>query len=147
LQHVRRYATESPKSAGANTLLWGGVGAGVLGGGYYAMNRTSFAEQPASKEEEGNVAGKTSSSNKKTFTGGDQGFVSLVLEESEIVNHNTRKLRFKLPEEDMTSGLGVASALITKYKGPEMEKPVIRPYTPVSDEGMSYSLILTQCRG
>jgi len=27
------------------------------------------------------------------------------------------------------------AALITKYKGPEMEKPVIRPYTPVSDEG------------
>ncbi len=27
------------------------------------------------------------------------------------------------------------AALITKFKTPEMEKPVIRPYTPVSDEG------------
>lgn len=27
------------------------------------------------------------------------------------------------------------AAVITKYKGPEMEKPVIRPYTPVSDVG------------
>jgi NADPH-dependent ferric siderophore reductase len=26
-----------------------------------------------------------------------------------------------------------AAAIITKYKGPEMQKPVIRPYTPVSD--------------
>jgi cytochrome-b5 reductase len=25
------------------------------------------------------------------------------------------------------------AAVITKYKGPEMEKPVIRPYTPISD--------------
>jgi cytochrome-b5 reductase len=28
----------------------------------------------------------------------------------------------------------IVAALITKYQGPEMEKPVIRPYTPVSDE-------------
>lgn len=45
---------------------------------------------------------------KKAFTGGDQGFVSLLLEKSEVVNHNTKKLRFKLPEEDMESGLPVA---------------------------------------
>ena len=52
----------------------------------------------------------------------------------EVINHNTKKLRFKLNEEDAVSGLNVASALITKYKGPEMQKPAIRPYTPVSDE-------------
>jgi hypothetical protein len=51
------------------------------------------------------------------------------------MSHNVKKLRFALPEEDAVSGLQVASALLTKYKGPEMEKPVIRPYTPVSDEG------------
>ena len=28
----------------------------------------------------------------------------------------------------------IAAALLTKYQGPGMEKPVIRPYTPVSDE-------------
>lgn len=75
----------------------------------------------------------------KCFTGGDQGFVSLVLDHVENVNHNTKKFRFKLNEEDAVSGLPITSALITKYKGPEMEKPVIRPYTPVSDEGMHFS--------
>lgn len=45
---------------------------------------------------------------KLAFTGGEQGFVSLLLEKSEIVNHNTKKLTFKLPEEDMESGLPVA---------------------------------------
>jgi cytochrome-b5 reductase len=44
---------------------------------------------------------------KKAFTGGEQGFISLLLEKSEIVNHNTKKLTFKLPEEDMESGLPV----------------------------------------
>ena len=29
------------------------------------------------------------------------------------------------------------AALLTKYKGPDMEKPAIRPYTPTSDEGWS----------
>lgn len=73
---------------------------------------------------------------KAAFTGGDQGFISLVLDSVEIVNHNSKRLRFKLPEEDQVSGLTVASALLTKYKGPEMQKPVVRPYTPVSDEGV-----------
>lgn len=73
---------------------------------------------------------------KSAFTGGDQGFISLKLESVENINHNTKKFRFALPEEDQVSGLKVASALITKYKGPEMEKPAIRPYTPVNDEGM-----------
>jgi hypothetical protein len=27
------------------------------------------------------------------------------------------------------------AAIITKFKAPDTEKPVIRPYTPVSDEG------------
>jgi cytochrome-b5 reductase len=74
-------------------------------------------------------------SGNKAFTGGEQGWIDLKLESVENINHNTKKFRFALPKEDDVSGLEVASALLTKYKGPEMEKPVIRPYTPVSDEG------------
>lgn len=57
-----------------------------------------------------------------------------MLENVDTINHNVKKFRFRLPDDDSVSGLSVASALITKYKGPEMEKPVIRPYTPVSEE-------------
>jgi cytochrome-b5 reductase len=32
-----------------------------------------------------------------------------------------------------TEILMILAAVITKYKGPEMKKPVIRPYTPISD--------------
>lgn len=52
----------------------------------------------------------------------------------ETVNHNTKRLRFALPEGDMVSGLDVASAVLTKVKPEGAEKPVLRPYTPISDE-------------
>lgn len=37
--------------------------------------------------------------------GGGPAFVALPLESSELVNHNTKKLRFKLPTSDSVSGL------------------------------------------
>lgn len=85
----------------------------------------------------GQAKDKTEGASKSAFTGGEQGFISLKLESVENVNHNTKKFRFALPEDDQVSGLHIASAILTKYKGPEMEKPAIRPYTPVSDEGMA----------
>lgn len=100
------------------------------------MRRQQPVSPPPSKEGE-NVPASTGGAPKFAFTGGEQGFLSLKLEKSEVVNHNTKKVTFALPEPDMESGLPVASAVITKYKGPEMEKPVIRPYTPISDVGKS----------
>ena len=131
-QHVRRYATEPPKSGGSGAGLYGAIGAAALGGGYWYMNQGA---QPASQTQEQNIPAKAAPNAPKTFTGGDQGFIPLVLDSTEQVSHNTKKLRFKLSSEDAVAGLPVASALITKYKGPEMQKPVIRPYTPISDEG------------
>ncbi|KAF1985654.1 NADH-cytochrome b5 reductase [Aulographum hederae CBS 113979] len=123
LQHqTRRYAsTEPPKSGGGSSgLLFIGIGAAILGGGYYYSS--SGAKAPPKEPV-------------KTFTGGDQGFVSLRLDEIENYNHNTKKFRFAFPEgREAVSGLQITSALLTKYKGPEMEKPVLRPYTPISDE-------------
>ncbi|KAJ4375443.1 NADH-cytochrome b5 reductase [Didymella sp. IMI 355093] len=134
-QQVRRYASDAPKS-GSNSVLYTGVGAAGLAGAYLYMRG---GDSPSGQQgnappsaEESKIPASTGEV-KKAFTGGDQGFLSLVLEKSEIVNHNTKKLTFKLPEEDQESGLPVASAVITKYKGPEMKKPVIRPYTPISD--------------
>ena len=42
----------------------------------------------------------------KTFDGGF-GFKSLRLHSSESVNHNVKRLRFELPEENAVSGLGL----------------------------------------
>ncbi|KAL6711106.1 NADH-cytochrome b5 reductase [Coniothyrium glycines] len=132
-QQVRRYASEAPKSGGSNNgILYTGIGAAGLAGAYlYLRGGDSPSGQPGTAPP--SAPAVPAGPAKKAFTGGDQGFVSLLLEKSELVNHNTKKLTFKLPEEDMESGLPVASAIITKYKGPEMQKPVIRPYTPISD--------------
>lgn len=75
-----------------------------------------------------------SAATKKTFTGGDQDFVPLTLQEVQPVNHNTQIFRFKLPQDDMVSGLVIASALLTKHHPEGAEKPVMRPYTPISEE-------------
>ncbi|CAI6339593.1 unnamed protein product [Periconia digitata] len=135
-RQVRNYASEAPKSGGNKTVLYTGVAAGALSGGYlYTRGSTPTGQAgnaPPSKEAN-KIPGLTAQPGKPAFTGGDQGFLSLKLESSEIINHNTKKLTFALPEPDMDSGLHVASAVITKYKGAEMEKPVIRPYTPTSD--------------
>lgn len=61
-------------------------------------------------------------------------WVSLPLISSQQVNHNTKTLKFALPTDEHIIGLNIASALLTKYKGPNDEKPTIRPYTPVSEE-------------
>ncbi|KXX80081.1 NADH-cytochrome b5 reductase 2 [Madurella mycetomatis] len=137
---VRRYATESTPSEpakGGNTLLYVAGAAGLAGAGYYFLGGTPAAKKAEEKVKEASsaVSEKLPAGEvKKAFTGGDQGFVSLKLEEVEIVNHNSKRLRFRLPEDDMVSGLHVASAILTKFKPLDAEKPVVRPYTPISDE-------------
>jgi cytochrome-b5 reductase len=105
-QQVRRYASEAPQSGGSNATLYAGIAAAGLAGSYfYLRGNKPPGGLNAPVEEAKKMVG---ASGKKAFTGGEQGFVSLMLEKSEIVNHNTKKLTFKLPEEDMESGLPVA---------------------------------------
>ncbi|KAI1827193.1 oxidoreductase NAD-binding domain-containing protein [Xylaria intraflava] len=122
LLSTRSYATQPPKSNSA--ALAAAAALGVGGVGYYFLNTPAGAK----------VESKAAAVAKPTFTGGEQGFVSLQLKEVEVINHNTKRFVFRLPEDDMVSGLHIASALLTKFV-PEGEKPVLRPYTPVSDEG------------
>ncbi|KAK4216551.1 NADH-cytochrome b5 reductase 2 [Rhypophila decipiens] len=136
-QPARRYATEQttptpePKS-GSNVLLYVAGAAGLAGAGYYFFSGTPAAKKAEAKVKD--VAAAVTPEKKKALTGGDQGFVSLLLEDVETVNHNTKLFRFKLPEDDMVSGVTVTSAILTKFKPNNADKPVIRPYTPISDE-------------
>ena len=140
---MRRYASESTPSGGNNALLYGGAGAGALGLGAWYLNSGKAEEKaPPSKAEEKKVPAQASNPS-KVFTGGDQGFVPITLDKVEDINHNTKKFRFKFEDEKSVSGLSIASALITKYQGENDEKPTIRPYTPVSDEGKSLHVALS----
>ncbi|OTB00688.1 hypothetical protein M426DRAFT_324052 [Hypoxylon sp. CI-4A] len=69
----------------------------------------------------------------KSAFGSGPAFLSLELESTEAVNHNTKRLRFKLPDPEAVSGLTLTSALLT-YSWPKgCMLPALRPYTPVSD--------------
>lgn len=68
------------------TLVAGAVGIGIAA---RLMSGNAFAESNAPR---------------KIFKGGPA-FVSLPLDSSELVNHNTKRLRFRLPEHDAISGL------------------------------------------
>ncbi|KAK4247920.1 hypothetical protein C7999DRAFT_40791 [Corynascus novoguineensis] len=61
------------------------------------------------------------------------GFHSLRLESTELINHNTKKLRFELPDKSKPSGLSLTSALLTISFPKGRWFPVLRPYTPVND--------------
>ncbi|CRK14804.1 hypothetical protein BN1708_011265 [Verticillium longisporum] len=64
--------------------------------------------------------------------GSGPAFVSLPLESSEVVNHNTKRLRFRLPDENAVSGLALTSAVLTMSWPKGRWLPVARPYTPIS---------------
>ncbi|KAI1435431.1 oxidoreductase NAD-binding domain-containing protein [Xylaria sp. CBS 124048] len=64
--------------------------------------------------------------------GGGPAFLSLQLQSSEVVNHNTKKLRFALPTPEHVSGLGLTSALLTFSWPQGCMLPCLRPYTPIS---------------
>ncbi|KAJ1334527.1 hypothetical protein BSLG_007682 [Batrachochytrium salamandrivorans] len=59
------------------------------------------------------------------------------------VNHNTKILRFALPEEATELGLKTASCFVTKVvhgvKSDGKPNVVIRPYTPIEDPSMGYT--------
>ena len=68
------------------TLAAGGIGAGIMAKLLFG-NASAESDAPT-----------------KIFKGGPA-FVSLPLESAELVNHNTKRLRFKLPQENAVSGL------------------------------------------
>ncbi|KAI5807608.1 hypothetical protein DFH27DRAFT_327571 [Peziza echinospora] len=123
-QTARKYTTAGPTSSNKNIFLYSaaaGVAAGVT---YYFGFKDTAAASLVKKELPPAIP---------TFTG-DNTWVGLKLIEIEAVTPDTKRFRFALPEENSVSGLKIASALLTKYKGPNDAKPTLRPYTPVSDE-------------
>lgn len=113
-----------------------GAALAIGAGGYYVLSTTTgttAAKKAEVKAKAADVVGAAKVAAKEAFTGGDQGFVPLTVESVDPINHNTKLVRFKLPEGDQISGMHAASALLTKFKPEGAEKPVIRPYTAVSD--------------
>lgn len=83
---------------------------------------------------------------RKMFTG--PVFTSLPLAESETVNHNTKRLRFQLPEGTV-SGFPTTSTVLTFSWPKSSWTPVVRPYTPINspDEPGVLELMVKQYPG
>lgn len=79
-----------------------------MGYGAYKYSQSSTTPVPETAEQAKEIVTGEAS---KTFTGGDQGFVSLKLDGIEEVNHNTKRFRFALPSPDEVSGLNIACTL------------------------------------
>lgn len=97
------------------------MAAAAGGGAYYYASR--------------GVATKTDAPQTPAKPAFDGNWLTLKLDKVDEVNHNTKLFTFALPEPDNVGGLHVGSALLTRFKGPDMEKALMRPYTPVNDEG------------
>ncbi|KAG0647644.1 cytochrome b reductase [Hyphodiscus hymeniophilus] len=78
----------------------------------------------------------------KVFSG--FGGQSLRLESSNLVNHNTKRLRFEFPNSEAQSGLTLTSSVLTIAWPQGRWFPVLRPYTPISsiDEPGSLELLV-----
>ncbi|KAG8622873.1 hypothetical protein KVT40_009384 [Elsinoe batatas] len=79
---------------------------------------------------------------KTTFPG--SGFTKLVLEDSHMVNHNVKYLRFRLPEGDQQSGIQTITSLLTNYTPDGAWLPVFRPYTPIDADEPGYLSFLVK---
>ncbi|OCT47740.1 NADH-cytochrome b5 reductase 2 [Cladophialophora carrionii] len=151
-QSIRGYASEAqaPKSSSTPYIVGAAaIGTGILGYSFLgSSSKTSKTDGAPSQstEDQKNINQQKEEAPGKTFTGGEQGFVDLKLKEIIPYNHNTKRFKFALPDEEHVSGLNVAcgrvidrgrlkAAIITKFKPEDAEKPVIRPYTPINDEG------------
>ena len=109
------------------------LGAGFVGLGAYALwLRRSTAAQAI--EGAAPLNQQNGGSTKGVFSG--FGFHKLKLHSSELVNHNTKRLRFELPDPSQPSGLGLSSALLTLSFPNGGWVPCLRPYTPVNDLSM-----------
>jgi cytochrome-b5 reductase len=113
---VRRYASEAGP-AKSSSLPWILTGGAILGvGGYFTYARNPEKAHDLAHKAADKVEGKkeevTGGKPKAVFTGGDQGFVSLKLDEVVNVSPNTKKFRFSFPEEDQVSGLHITCGSI-----------------------------------
>jgi cytochrome-b5 reductase len=90
-------------------------------------------------------ARSNSSSNSKTVKEpfASFGFHQLRLQSSESINHNTKRLRFELPDPNTKSGLSLTSAVLTISFPNGGWIPCIRPYTPTNDLSACNPLLVT----
>jgi hypothetical protein len=86
--------------------------AAAAGAGVVAFDMSKSSSEPATLQK--NLG------QKPVFPA--MGFVSLTLEEARMINHDTRELKFKLPDNEATSGLSPVCKLLLSNKKLEVHR-------------------------
>lgn len=136
------YLRPTVKVASATVL-----GAGLAYSGYRYYNTTHFYFNTVHAES---LPSDSTAALKKMDW---KGFTELKLIQSEMVNHNVKRLTFALPDDQSITGISPISkfnpvvtmwfqmtdlalaSLLTRHTPEGGFVPVFRPYTPVSDNG------------
>jgi cytochrome-b5 reductase len=135
----RRLATSddgSKQQDQKKTLLTATVLLGGLAGGY-AIYQSLGETKDVAKEEAAPAAKEAkpvAAAAAPLVALNKDEFREFELVDVEDLTPNTRRLRFKLPSSDHVLGLPIASCVVTKANIGENGKPVIRPYTPVTND-------------
>ncbi|KAG1138632.1 hypothetical protein G6F37_010330 [Rhizopus arrhizus] len=123
LGSTRHFATQAPKKGGSKLLLATLLGVGAVAG--LTFNQTKATVRPALDEAKAEAKPETTQFSAPDFT-------PLKLVSVQKISHDTSVFRFALPE-NQNAGLPVASCVIARHQV-EGDKPIIRPYTPISYE-------------
>lgn len=107
------------------------VGTAVAGVGIY----TYFMKNGSDKAAGPKSAGGSSSQASKPGPFSSFGFNSLKVQSTEQINHDTKRVRFALPDPDTPSGLSLSSAVLAFSFPGGGWLPCVRPYTPTNDLG------------
>ncbi|KAI9297873.1 ferredoxin reductase-like protein [Neoconidiobolus thromboides FSU 785] len=114
------------QSGGNNKLLLAAIP--IIGGAgyYYYQQQNSVKLSTSSTSLSADERSKSSPLNPAEFT-------SFKIKEVQNLTHDTRLIRLEIPNNGSLN-LPVASCVVTRKPAKEGEKPVIRPYTPTSDD-------------
>ncbi|KAL7748643.1 hypothetical protein RI367_006054 [Sorochytrium milnesiophthora] len=124
-------ASQSSKGGGSGGMLLAALGAAAAGAAayYYMGNNGQSATE---------VANKAASSIKDAVTMASpldpQAFKPFALKEVLPISPNTAIYRFAFPHMNQRADMPTASFVLTSFTPEGSDKPVVRPYTPTSDE-------------
>ncbi|KAF4551886.1 Oxidoreductase NAD-binding domain-containing protein 3 [Elsinoe fawcettii] len=112
-------AARSFRKTTSRPILLGASACTLTAAGYYGYARYNNVFESRGYGVDKNFVAASAKELKTTFPG--SGFTKLILEESHMVNHNVKYLKFKLPEGDTRSGIqtinepGHISFLVKQY--------------------------------
>ncbi|KAF2223273.1 cytochrome-b5 reductase [Elsinoe ampelina] len=130
------------RKTASRPVLLGVAACGLSATGYQGITRYNTAIEVRGRGIDSQFTIASVNEAKTTFPG--SGFTKLILQDSHMVNHNVKYLRFRLPEGDQQSGIQTITSLLTTHTPDGAWIPVFRPYTPIDADEPGYLSFLVK---